>query len=479
MAIVLGVLVATILAMLAGPTIARAPARVWAPAAGAVVLCALPGLGVPLDVDGLDHALLAHLHVPVLILALAYLSIGLDERGVFDQCSLFLVRVAGGDGRRLLLAVFVGVSAITYVTSNDIVILAMTPLLVHLGRNAGIRNLTPFLIAQFVAANTASMGLYIGNPTNVVIGGAAGLGFADYAARMFLPTLAATLTALGVIWLAFARGEGRHRIPRTFEAPRRAPRWTRAMTREVAVFAACLGCLAAVGNPWVVALVLEGAPAAEVNHGVGLAIAGVAVAFALLAAARHLVADVCAGRLAKAGLTRRARRLPVEILPFFLGFVVILHALDRVGLPALASDVIEAAFRIGPVTGSLVSGLGGVAAVNVVNNIPATLFFETLWLGDAAHGPGLATRLEAVHPAAPDIFVDASLVAGNVGANLTLVGALAGLMWLRILRDATSGDPSAPRVPSARDLVLHGVVSVPLVTSAACLVIAIARIGLG
>ena len=152
------------------------PSHVWGPLLGAAIVVVgpllvddmFPRLGAEIVITELAH----HLRVPVLILSLAYLSISLDDSGFFRWCALQVVRVGGGDGRRLLLAVFLGVSVLTFFTSNDIVILAVTPILIHVGTSARIHNLTPFLIAEFFAANTASMGLYIGNPTNIILGDA-------------------------------------------------------------------------------------------------------------------------------------------------------------------------------------------------------------------------------------------------------------------------------------------------------------------
>lgn len=472
------------------PPIGRVPSHVWGPLLGALATVALPGVcelvgigAASIGAAALRADLLAHLHVPILILALAYLSISLDESGIFNWCSLRIMRLGRGDGRRLLVAIFLSVSVITFFTSNDIVILSMTPILVHLARNARIRNLTPFLMAQFVAANTASMGLYIGNPTNIVIGSAAGVGFLEYAQRMFVPTVIATATALLVVWLVFGRLSRRNRVPATYEIPDEAARarWTRAMTVKATIFGACLLALGVLGNPWTVAALLDAPEPEAVRLGVALLIVGISVFFALFAAGYDAVRDLRrdAGR-AKSAVAARMKRLPIEIVPFFLGFCVLLRGIEEAGLSRLAADRIEDAFRSGPVVGSLATGLYGIVTVNLLNNIPSTLLFEKLWLGDATvPGSGLEARLDAQSPVAADIFVDASLFASNFGANLTFIGALAGLMWLRILRDATRGDPAAPRVPSAKDFVVYGLIIVPVVTLVTCIGIAISRTGLG
>jgi arsenical pump membrane protein len=483
-ALVAAVTVGTLGIVFLVPSIGRIPGHVVGPVLGALAILALPGatelLGVGVGTIGTE--ILEHGHVPVLILALAYLSISLDESGIFDWCSLHMMRAGRGDGRRLLVAVYLSVSVLTLFTSNDIVILSMTPILLHLARNARIRNLTPFLMAQFVAANTASMGLYVGNPTNIVIGAAAGVGFLEYSQRMFVPACIATATSLLVVWLLFTRLSRRNRVPATYVVPEEeaaAMRWTRAMSVKAALFGACLLALGVLGNPWTVAALMGSSEPDAIRRGVATLIAGVSVLFAFVAVGYDALRDLRGdSSRARSAFTGRLRRLPIEIVPFFLGFCVLLRGIEAAGLSRLAADRVEDAFRSGPILGSVATGLYGVVTVNVLNNIPSTLLFERVWLGDASSS-GLETRLDALHPAAADIFVDASLFASNFGANLTFVGALAGLMWLRILRDATRADETAPRVPSTKDFVLYGLVVVPLVTVVTCVGIALLRTGLG
>lgn len=60
-------------------------------------------------------------------------------------------------------------------------------------------------MAEFIAANTWSMALIIGNPTNIYISSAVGIDFVSYLKVMLLPTLAAGLVALGMLWLCFSK----------------------------------------------------------------------------------------------------------------------------------------------------------------------------------------------------------------------------------------------------------------------------------
>lgn len=112
----------------------------------------------------------AKVPIILLILSFAYLSISLDISGFFKAAATYVVGLARGNGHRLLVYVYLLCSALTYFTSNDIVILSMTPLLMHVGDCSSIRDAVPLLTTQYIAANTAAMGLLVGSPTNIILG---------------------------------------------------------------------------------------------------------------------------------------------------------------------------------------------------------------------------------------------------------------------------------------------------------------------
>lgn len=461
----------TLAAIYSGRRLLTLPGHVWAPVVGAGAVILLPRLlpalawGPPLSGGAIRAELLDHVAVPALILALAYLASSLEQSGLFDWCSHRIIQLGRGSGGRLLICVFVAVSALTFVTSNDIVILSMTPILIHLGRNARIDNLTPFLITQFVAANTASMGLLIGNPTNIVIGEAVGLGFGAHAQRMWLPTLVSAAGALSLLLVIFVRVSRRNRVAARYRLPAHQPRWTREMTVKASLFASCLASIAIFGDGGV-----SDGPAGLLSsaHGTGLrSVVGIGLASGAMAFFIDLIADLGRGRQdLRPRLRRRLAGVPVDIVPFFFGFCLLLAALAESGMLRLPAESIVGAFeRGGPVIGAAICGLYGVLAVNAINNIPATILFEKLW---SARGQNLVGRLL---PGQADVFVDCSIFASNFGANLSVVGALAGLIWFRIIDRAGAAPGWSCKLPTRREFVLYGLSVVLPVTAATCALI--------
>jgi arsenical pump membrane protein len=89
---------------------------------------------------------------------------------------------------RLFFVVFGTASVFTILTSNDVVILTLTPIVCTVCASLE-REPQPFLVSMFFAANIWSVLLVIGNPTNVIVATAYSLDFVTYTAWMGLPAV--------------------------------------------------------------------------------------------------------------------------------------------------------------------------------------------------------------------------------------------------------------------------------------------------
>ncbi|MDH7507122.1 MAG: ArsB/NhaD family transporter [Candidatus Thermoplasmatota archaeon] len=140
----------------------------------------------------------------VLFLSMVFMSIYLDITGFFEYCARVALKFSGSNGKKLFFSFYFIISVITIFTSNDIIILTFTPFIYYFSKHAGLDPL-PFLIAEFFAANTWSMMLYIGNPTNIVLAVAFKLYFLEYFKWMIIPTLVANLLNLSLLYIIFRK----------------------------------------------------------------------------------------------------------------------------------------------------------------------------------------------------------------------------------------------------------------------------------
>ena len=159
------------------------------------------------DIATVGKALIADtainpLKILVLFLSMTVLSIYLDELGFFRFLANAALKRARTGQKKLFLYLYITVSVLTVFTSNDVIILSFTPFICYFAKNAKINPL-PYLAAEFVAANTWSMALIIGNPTNIYLATASGIGFAEYVKYSIFPTLFAGLVAFGALMLLF------------------------------------------------------------------------------------------------------------------------------------------------------------------------------------------------------------------------------------------------------------------------------------
>lgn len=102
-----------------------------------------------------------------------------------------------------LLAVFIVVSGVlSSILTNDVVVVAMTPLLVSITLARGL-NPIPFLLGFCFAANAGSVGTLIGSPQNMIAAQALDVSFVELLKVAGLPAIGSLLIVWGVISFLF------------------------------------------------------------------------------------------------------------------------------------------------------------------------------------------------------------------------------------------------------------------------------------
>jgi Na+/H+ antiporter NhaD/arsenite permease-like protein len=139
------------------------------------------------------------LHLPTLILLFAFMVVSAQLRlGGFYAAVTRRLATLPLKPPLLLGALILGVAALSAVFSNDIVCLAVAPVLIDACRR---RNLDPmpYLLALACAANIGSAATLIGNPQNMLIGATLRLSFSGYAVEAIVPVLLGLLATWGII----------------------------------------------------------------------------------------------------------------------------------------------------------------------------------------------------------------------------------------------------------------------------------------
>jgi len=396
-----------------------------APIVGVIILFATLSIGIDTITRGvIGSAGVKPYSVLILIISLSYICVSLDFTGFFEYLSLHVARASRNSGKRLFVYFFLLASFLTLFTNNDIVILTMTLIIFYVCKNAGI-NPIPFLLAQFFAVNILGMALYIGNPTNIVAADAYGLSFVEFAKWMFLPSVLAAASCLLLIWLVFRR-----RIPSKFKTPEIGPRLA-LKNRTGALFGsivlACTIIFMSLPTSWI-----------------GVPIWAIALFFAIV----MFLHDVVSYR---SSIPAISSRIPWKIVPFLMGFFIIVESLASTGWTDLFAS------QLSKISGSLITTIFSIGflaslAAGVMNNHPMTIFFVK-----AFQSPYFTAHQTA------RLGSTVALIAGsNFGANFTLMGALAGLMWAKILSDKGHSI-------SFSEFSKYGFLIMPFVLTVACL----------
>lgn len=362
----------------------------FAPLIGGVLLWLLGRISGEEILEGLTQSGgINPLQLLVLFLSMTLLSVFLDQAGFFRWLASKVLHHAGSSQKKLFVSLYLMVSVLTVFTSNDVVILTFTPFLCFFSKGAKIDPL-PFLVSEFVAANTWSMGLLIGNPTNICLCTSGEVDFLSYLQVMWLPTLLAGTVSFIVLWLMFRKSlqkpmEANDDHPRLEDVP--------AVITAILHLAVCILLLVFsnfLAMPmWLITLVCF----------ISLY---VSMAVYLLARGKGLKM-----------ITDSFRRAPWEIIPFVLSMFVVVLALRKAGATeALASLLTQG-------NGILTFGASSFLAANLVNNIPMSVFYSAV----VAAVPS--------SEAAGALF--AAVAGSNLGAYLTPIGALAGILWMSLL----------------------------------------------
>ena len=326
----------------------------------------------------------------ILFLSMTGISIFLDEMGLFSFLAYKVVQKSKSSQVKIYFALCALIAILTMFTSNDIVILTFTPFIIFFCKRTKC-NPIPYLVSEFILANTWSMMFIIGNPTNIYLGSYFGINFIDYFKVMAIPTLLAGIVELLILFLLFRKS-----LKTPFEYSDEEAKLNDLPLTIIGVCILAICTILLVVSSYVDFLEM---------YLVSL------ISFAVLIIACVIYSVIKAQK--PEHLFGTFKRLPYELIPFLLGMFTISLSLTYYGVSASLCEF------FGNKISNLVYGFSSLAACNLVNNIPMSVLFSEII---SSSGAELTT-----------LPVYSSIVGSNLGAFITPLGALAGIMWMGIL----------------------------------------------
>lgn len=330
------------------------------------------------------------LKILVLFISMTTLSIYLDEVGFFSYMAGVSLKAAKASQFKLFCILFLLVSVLTVFTSNDIIILTFTPFICYFSNKANIDPM-PYLFGEFVAANTWSMMLIIGNPTNIYLATAGGITFGAYTLHMFVPTVMAGLTAFLLLLLIFRKS-----LSKPVSINDSKPE----IKNKGLVIIGLVHLIICT-----VLLVIS----SYINLEMWYITLGFAISLFICVTVYKR-----RKRIRENVLLHTLVRAPWELIPFVLSMFILVLGLEQYDVTRIICDL------FGTEQVVLKYGIASFLTANVMNNIPMAVAFSSI----AGNLPEIC-RLPAIY---------ASIVGSNIGAYFTPLGALAGIMWAGILK---------------------------------------------
>lgn len=312
-----------------------------------------------------------------------------DHSGVFDLVAFHAARVAGGRVAVLYAAVFLLGAAISLLFANDSAALVLTPIVYALVVRLSLDPL-PFVFATTFIADTASIGLPVSNPLNVIVAEHFDLGLVAYVSHLWLPALFVILINFGAFAVIY-----RHAIHGHFEEmPSPSPR---------AGLSLSLLLLSLIAAGYLIASALR--------FPLGIVAVGGAVLLAI-----HLA------RFGDLDLGSIGHEIGWPIFGFIAGMFLVVQGLQDTGVTAALGRELATASGHSHLSAIAVTTVGTAIGSNLVNNLPMALVMASAV--PAAHVPP-QLRLDLIY---------STILGCDLGPNLTHLGSLATFIWLFFLR---------------------------------------------
>ncbi|MBN3490329.1 hypothetical protein JV173_02255 [Acholeplasma equirhinis] len=323
-------------------------------------------------------------------ISMTILSIYLNEIGFFQKVAYWVLKKVNNHQNKIFLYFSLLVSILTIFVSNDVIILTFIPIMIYFARHAKINPL-PYLFAVLVFANTFSLILIVGNPTNVYLATNQNISFLEYMKVMFIPGIITGIVSYLILWFIF-----RKELKKQIEVPMD-------QVIEIDQTKMVLGL---------------------VHLGITLVLLTLSNLISLEMWIITIVADISllgityfinrkhknSQHLIKSTL----KKAPWTFIPLIIGMYILVDSVKQNGFHVEVFNLLN---QFDPIYGY---GISTFFLANIMNNLPMTMFMQLV--------------IEEV-PAYLTLKVTyASIIGANLGVLLSPFGALAGLMWYDLLK---------------------------------------------
>lgn len=329
----------------------------------------------------------------ILFISISILSIILEEAGFFELCAVHTLKKVKNSQKKLFCLLYLVVTILTMFTSNDIIILTFTPFICYFTKRKKI-NPIPYLVGEFVGANTLSLMFIIGNPTNIYLATYYEIGFFEYFKVMAVPTVVLSLTAFLLVYLIFRRELSKQIVN----------------DEDVTTDVKCNKHLIIVGLIHLITCTIMLILSSYLNFEMWYICLGFAVSITIYLFAYDLINH-------EKHEIKVYKKAPWSLVPFVLSMFIIVLALKEHEVLMHIANWFDS-LSSSSIIKTYIYGISSYFSCSFINNIPMSVAYASI--------------LENSSSGLPALY--ATIIGSNLGALLTPVGALAGIMWLSLLK---------------------------------------------
>lgn len=329
-----------------------------------------------------------------IFISMSGLSIMLEELGFFKKVANIVLKKAGSSQVRIFIYLYITIAFLTVFTSNDIIILTFTPMICYFAKNAKI-NPIPLLIGEFVAANTWSLMFIIGNPTNLYLASAINISFIEYFKVMSIPTLITGTFSFVLLFFIFKKSIIKKIEVKDLEETEVKNKF---LVISTLIHLAICTILLSI--------------ASYINLEMYL----ICLIFMISAALVIIIYQVFVLKEKPTYFINTLKRVPWNLMPFVISMFIMVIGLNKYGVTSKLENILD-------INTLFMYGFTSFLSSNFLNNIPMSVMYANV----INYIP--VTNTNEIYRA-----IYSSIIGSNIGAYLTPIGALAGIMWMRMLK---------------------------------------------
>ncbi len=126
------------------------------------------------------------------------------QSGMFEYTAIRLAKQAGGEPMRMLILFSLITASFSAFLDNVTTVLFMIPVTIALTDRLEV-NPIPFFYTIILSSNIGGTATLIGDPPNIMIGSATGLGFMDFLTNLWLPSFIILIATTAIMGFAYRR----------------------------------------------------------------------------------------------------------------------------------------------------------------------------------------------------------------------------------------------------------------------------------